>query len=64
MDASRTRPPAGALFALNMLLGTRGGDTYTFDEVKDALEKAGFTEVKWLRSGERMDSLVEARKPG
>ncbi len=64
MDASRTKPPAGALFALNMLLGTRGGDTYTFDEVKDALEKAGFTEVKWLRSGERMDSLVEARKPG
>jgi predicted nicotinamide N-methyase len=63
MDESRTKPPAGALFAINMLVCTSGGDTYTFKEIKDALEQAGFQAVKQVRSGERMDGLVEARKP-
>lgn len=63
MDESRTKPPAGAVFALNMLVNTRGGDTYTFREVKDALEKAGFKGIRLLRTGERMDCLVEGRKP-
>ncbi|MEW6387023.1 MAG: methyltransferase [Thermodesulfobacteriota bacterium] len=63
MDEARLDPPAGAMFAINMLVNTRGGDTYTFLEVKETLEAAGFGEVKWVRSGERMDSLVEARKP-
>jgi SAM-dependent methyltransferase len=63
MDESRTRPPAGALFAINMLVCTPGGDTYTFNEIKNTLEQAGFKEVQLVRSGERMDCLVEARKP-
>ncbi len=63
MDESRTKPPAGALFALNMLINTTGGDTYTFQEVKSSLEQAGFTRVELVRTGERMDCLVEARKP-
>lgn len=63
MDDSRTKPPAGALFALNMLVNTRGGDTYTFAEVKATLEQAGFQDVKLLRQGEKMDCLVEATKP-
>jgi len=63
MDESRTRPPAGALFAINMLVHTTGGDTYTFREVKETLEQAGFQDVKLARSGERMDCLVEGRKP-
>lgn len=63
MDEHRTAPPMGALFALNMLVATPGGDTYTFDELKDGLEQAGFTEVRLIRQGERMDALVEARRP-
>ena len=63
MDESRTSPPGGALFALNMLVNTSGGDTYTFSEIKVTLEEAGFMEVRLLRVGERMDCLVEARKP-
>ena len=63
MDESRTSPPGGALFALNMLVNTSGGDTYTFSEIKVTLEEARFMEVKLLRVGERMDCLVEARKP-
>jgi SAM-dependent methyltransferase len=63
MDESRTKPPAGAVFALNMLVNTGGGDTYTLSEVKTGLEKAGFTEVRLLKDGQRMDGLVSARKP-
>ena len=59
MEESRTKPPDGAIFALNMLVNTRGGDTYTFIEVKNTLEKAGFKEVKLIRSGGQMDCLVE-----
>ncbi len=63
MDESRTKPVAGAVFAINMLVNTHGGDTYTFAEVKGGLQKAGFIDVKQLRYGESMDSLVEGRKP-
>jgi SAM-dependent methyltransferase len=63
MDESRTSPPQGALFAINMLLLTTGGDTYTFGEIKEGLERAGFTRVTWVRSGHEMDGLVEAGKP-
>jgi precorrin-6B methylase 2 len=62
MDESRTKPPDGALFALNMLVNTPGGDTYTFTEIADTLQRAGFANTRLLRSGERMDCVVEARK--
>jgi SAM-dependent methyltransferase len=63
MDPSRTRPPMGALFAVNMLVGTRGGGTYTFDELREDLQAMGYTDAKLLRWGEVMDSIVTARKP-
>ncbi|MCX5806545.1 MAG: methyltransferase [Proteobacteria bacterium] len=63
MDKSRIYPPAGTLFAINMLVQTRDGDTYTFQEIKETLENAGFVDVKLIRTGEKMDCLVEARKP-
>ena len=62
MDESRTKPVDGALFAVNMLVNTPGGDTYTFEEVKETLETSGFTGVRWIRVGEKMDSLVEAKR--
>ncbi|HJW14216.1 MAG TPA: methyltransferase [Thermoanaerobaculia bacterium] len=62
MEPGRTRPRAGALFAVNMLVGTKQGRTYTFDEIKAGLERAGFTRVRLLHTGDRMDSLVEAFK--
>ncbi|MEW6443975.1 MAG: methyltransferase [bacterium] len=64
MDESRTVPAAGTLFALNMLVSTRRGDTYTFAEVRDTLERAGFGKVRQVRGGQLMDALVEARAPG
>ena len=40
MDEDRTSPPFGALFALNMLVGTEAGDTYTESEVRQWLQEA------------------------
>lgn len=63
MDALRTRPKAGAIFAVNMLVNTKGGSTYTFDEIRKGLSEAGFMKVRMLSTGEQMDALVEAFKP-
>jgi predicted O-methyltransferase YrrM len=63
MEPSRTKPKEGAIFAVNMLVNTKRGSTYTFDEIRDWLEEAGFTSVRLLKAGEHMDALVEALKP-
>jgi len=63
VDETRTRPVSGAMFAVNMLVGTEGGGTFTFQELREDLESAGFTGVKLLRKGEGMDSVVGATKP-
>ncbi len=63
MEPDRTRPRAGALFAVNMLVGTAHGGTYTFEEIRAGLERAGFVRVRALRAGEQMDALVEAYRP-
>jgi SAM-dependent methyltransferase len=63
MDSSRTTPKSGALFALNMLVNTNTGDTYTFTEVSETLLKVGFINVKLLQRGEQQDDLVSAEKP-
>jgi len=62
MDSTRTRPARGAQFALHMLVCTPGGDTYTFDEVRDSLIEAGFVGAEQVRSGDLMESVVQARK--
>jgi len=63
MDSSRISPAGGALFAVNMLVGTRGGGTFTFDELREDLASSGFGKTKYLRRGEWMDSVVCATKP-
>jgi len=51
MDEGRTAPAYGALFALNMLVNTSGGDTYTESELRAQLSQAGFTHIQ------RMDGI-------
>jgi SAM-dependent methyltransferase len=63
MNPDHTQPASGTLFAVNMLVVTAGGSTYSFDEIRQGLEEAGFTRVSLLQSDERMDGLVEAFKP-
>lgn len=60
MSPDRTAPRAGALFAVNMLVGTEEGGTFTFDEIAGWLREAGFDAPRLIREGERMDALVEA----
>ena len=48
MDEDRINPQFGAFFALNMLVGTAEGDTYTESEIRSWYEKAGFRDVKRL----------------
>jgi precorrin-6B methylase 2 len=62
MDPSHTSPVWGALFAINMLVATEGGGTYTFDEYREDLYAAGFTEVELVYRDKLMSSLIRARK--
>jgi predicted transcriptional regulator/predicted O-methyltransferase YrrM len=45
VDEDRVHPPAGALFALNMLVSTQGGDTYTESDVRGWMSAAGLTSI-------------------
>ena len=46
MNDDRTMPAVGAVFALNMLVGTEKGDTYTEQEIKSWMHEAG---LKYIR---------------
>ncbi len=46
MDDDRTSPAHGALFALNMLVGTQSGDTFTDSEVRHWMTEAGLSEIQ------------------
>jgi predicted O-methyltransferase YrrM len=64
MDDTHTEPPGGALFALNMLVATEGGGTYSYEEIRSDLESVGFVDVELIQRGMWMDGLVSARRPG
>lgn len=63
MEPDRTEPISGAVFAVNMLLATEGGNTYPFEELERGLTQAGFVRVRLIQKGEHMDGLVEGFKP-
>jgi len=64
MNADLTEPRPGAIFALYLLLTTRGRD-YSFDEVSRWLRDAGFVDIRHdaLPSPPFTSSMVIARKP-
>lgn len=61
MNAERTEPEAGTLFALNMLINTRDGDTYTESEVRSWMAAAGFSKIR-RRDTPFETSLIIGRK--
>jgi len=63
MDEGRTGPPRAALFALNMLVGTERGDTYTAGEVRAWMEAAGLSGIERRETGPDTAILV-GRKSG
>jgi len=46
IDECRTSPPWAVLFALNMLVGTKAGDTFTESEIRAWFSDAGFTDIR------------------
>jgi precorrin-6B methylase 2 len=62
MEPSHTKPAAGAMFAVTMLVATQGGGTYTFDEFRDDLTSAGFAKIRLLHRDQFMNSLIHTTK--
>jgi len=58
----RTGPPFPVMFALNMLVHTAEGDTYTLAEYRTWLEEAGFTRVETADIGSHSPLIVATKK--
>jgi hypothetical protein len=63
MEPSRTEPFDGAMFAINMLVNTANGGTFTFKELAEDLQRAGFTDPQWPVKHEAMNSVIVASRP-
>jgi 2-polyprenyl-3-methyl-5-hydroxy-6-metoxy-1,4-benzoquinol methylase len=61
-NPDRVSPPLPAAFSLTMLADTVGGDAYTFSELRDQLESAGFAAVA-AHPTPSPETIVVARKP-
>ena len=62
VNADRTGPANGLIFAVNMLVNTDNGNTYSFEEIAAWLEEAGFKEARTLPS-RGPSPLILANKP-
>jgi SAM-dependent methyltransferase len=62
VNDARTAPPNGLIFAVNMLVHSEEGDTFSFNEIKRWLEEAGFKKVRKL-AAPGPSPLVLATKP-
>jgi len=62
VDSDRSGPPMGLLFAVNMLVNTKAGDTFSFKEMSSWLREAGFKNPRLLNVP-AVSPLVLATKP-
>ena len=62
VNHDRTGPPMGLLFAVNMLVNTKAGDTFSFEEISQWLREAGFRKPRLLEVP-AVSPLVLATKP-
>src|SRR5205809_1323741 len=62
VNDDRTEPLPSLMFAVQMLVNTEKGDTFSFNEIKNWLEEAGFKKVRKLKAP-RHSPLVLATKP-
>jgi hypothetical protein len=62
VNAERTGPVNGLYFAVNMLVNTESGDTYSFDEISGWLTEAGFVNPRTL-DAPGPSPLILATKP-
>ena len=50
VNDERTEPLNGLMFAVNMLVNTESGDTFSFNEIKRWLEEAEFKNARTLEA--------------
>ncbi|MHB8304169.1 MAG: methyltransferase family protein [Acidobacteriaceae bacterium] len=50
VNEDRRGPVNGLIFAVNMLVNTTAGDTYSFNEIRGWLQEAGFVNVRQLEA--------------
>lgn len=62
VDADRKGPASGLVFAVNMLVNTENGTTWSFEEISDWLREVGFTNPRLLDSP-GPSPLILATKP-
>jgi ubiquinone/menaquinone biosynthesis C-methylase UbiE len=62
VNDDRTGPPPTLMFAVNMLMNTEKGDTFSFNEIKNWLEDIGFKKVRKLKTP-HPSPLILATKP-
>ena len=62
VNDERTEPVAGLIFAVNMLVHSEQGDTFSFNEIKSWLEEAGFKNARTVEAP-GPSPLVLAIKP-
>jgi ubiquinone/menaquinone biosynthesis C-methylase UbiE len=62
VNRDRTAPPQGLIFAVNMLVNTEAGDTFSFEEISDWLTTRGFENPRLLEAP-APSPLVLATKP-
>ena len=62
VNPERTGPPNGLIFAVNMLINTDQGDTWSFEEIAGWLKEAGFTNPRTLEAP-GPSPLILATKP-
>ena len=61
-DDDRAGPPAPLIFAVNMLVNTELGDTFTFREISGWLAEAGFEQARQLEAPS-VSPLILANRP-
>jgi 3-hydroxy-5-methyl-1-naphthoate 3-O-methyltransferase len=62
VNADRTGPANATLFAVNMLVNTEAGDTFSFEEISSWLREAGFVNTRTVESP-GPSPLILATKP-
>ena len=63
VDAERRTAAPALIFAVNMLVNSDEGDTFTFDEIRGWLEDAGFERVRTVEAPGLAPLLILATKP-
>jgi ubiquinone/menaquinone biosynthesis C-methylase UbiE len=61
MNEERTSPYYGALFSINMLVGTVSGDTYTEKEMREWFKAAGLTKIERKNTSFGSDLMIAAK---